>query len=148
MKFIFREEYGFTFIEIIAVILLIGIISVIVVSRNQNLGAEALGQREVIKNHIRYAQLMAMKSNTACGVQFAGSSYAVFRNNSTADKIILPNKENTDLSISADLGSANETIYFDLWGIPYSDAVLATPRPSGLIGSLGITITADTGSVQ
>ena len=148
MKFIFREEYGFTVIEIIAVLLLIGIISVIVVSRNQDLGAEALGQREVIKNHIRYAQLMAMKSNTACGVQFAGSSYSVFRNNSTTDKIILPNKENTDLSISADLGSANETIYFDLWGIPYSDAVFTTPRPSGLIGSLGITITADTGHVQ
>ena len=53
MKFIFREEYGFTFIEIIAVILLIGIISVIVVSRNQDIGAEALGQREVIKNHVQ-----------------------------------------------------------------------------------------------
>lgn len=148
MKFIFRGRHGFTVIEIIAVILLLGILSVIVVSRNQNIGAEAVGQREVIKNHIRYAQLMAMKSNTACGVQFAGSSYSVFRNNSTADKITLPNKQNTDISIFSDLGSANETIYFDLWGIPYSDVVLTTLRPSGLIGSLGITMTADTGYVQ
>ena len=148
MKFIFRGRHGFTVIEIIAVILLLGILSVIVVSRNQDLEAEAVGQREVIKNHIRYAQIMAMKSNTACGVQFAGSSYSVFRNNSTADKITLPNKQNTDISIFSDLGSANETIYFDLWGIPYSDVVLTTLRPSGLIGSLGITMTADTGYVQ
>ena len=148
MKYILQEKYGFTFIEIIAVLLLIGIISMMVVSRNQDLGTEAAGGREVIKNHIRYSQLMAMKSNTICGIQFAGSSYSIFRNSSTADKITLPNKNSTDLAIPSVLGATSETIYFDLWGVPYSDAALTTPRLTGIIGSMGITITMDTGYVQ
>jgi hypothetical protein len=83
-----------------------------------------------------------------CGIQFKGSIYSLFRNGSLVDRITLPNHTGTDFSIPADLGSTTETLYFDLWGAPYSDAGLTTALPTGLIGSLGLTLSTDTGYVQ
>lgn len=146
MKDLSRKESGFTAIEIIAVILIIGIISAVTVSRIQDSSAETAGARQVIKNHIRYAQLMAMKSNNVCGIQFQGSFYTVFRNGSLADTISLSN--NGIFTIPAGLAGTSEIIYFDLWGTPYTDPGLTSQRATGLIGNLGITIYADTGYVQ
>lgn len=148
MKLILKKKSGFTFVEVIAILLILGVVGSIVISRNQNSGADSIGQRESIKGHIRYAQLLAMKSNTICGVQFNGSSYAVFKNGSTSDKITLPNKDAADITIASSLGTANETICFDLWGTPYSDIGLTAARPSGPVGSLGFTMITDTGYVQ
>ncbi len=143
-----KQTYGFTFIEIILVLLLISIIIAVALNRTKDMGVEAAGGRAVIKNHIRYSQIMAMKSNTVCGIQFSGSTYSIFRNNSTADKVTLPNYNTTDFQIPSSLGSITETIYFDLWGTPYTNLALITPRPTGAIGSLGITMSTDTGYLQ
>lgn len=148
MVYILKKQYGFTTIEIILVLMLISIISIAVIGKRPDLDAEAAGGRAVIKSHIRYSQVLAMKSNTVCGIQFNGSAYWLFRNGSLSDKIILPNNNDTDLSIPSALGSTSESIYFDLWGSPYSDAALTTPRPTGSIGSLGITMSMDTGYVE
>ena len=148
MIFILKEKNGFTAVEIILVLILTGIISMVVINKRIDLGVEAIGGRAVIKNHIRYSQLMAMKSNAVCGVQFNGSTYSIFRNGSTTDKITLANNNGTDLSIPPGLGSTTEIIYFDLWGVPYSDGALTIPRPTGAIGSLGITMSTDTGYMQ
>ena len=148
MIFILKKEYGFTAIEIIIVLILTGIMSMVVISKRTDLGVEAVGGREVIKNHIRYSQLMAMKSNRVCGVQFNGSTYSIFRNGSTTDKITLVNTEGVNLSIPPSLGSTTEIIYFDLWGAPYSDGALTQPRLTGAIGNLGISMSMDTGYMQ
>ncbi len=148
MKIHLKREDGFTIIEIMAVLLIIGILSVMAVGRISDYNAEAAGASAVIKNHIRYSQVMAMKSNTVCGIQFSGTGYSIFRNASTADKVTLPNHNSADFAIPSALGTATETIYFDLWGVPYSDLAFTTPRPTGTIGSLGISMTIDTGYVQ
>jgi len=145
MGFILKENHGFTIIEIILVLMLISVIGVVVISKNPSLDVQAAGGRAVIKNHIRYSQILAMKSNTVCGIQFNGSAYWLFRNGSLSDKITLPNNNDTDFSIPSALGAATESVYFDLWGIPYTDAALTAPRPTGNIGSLGITLYMDTG---
>jgi prepilin-type N-terminal cleavage/methylation domain-containing protein len=142
-----KMNQGFTLIEVILVLMIIVILSAFLISKSMNNEPEIVVKREVIKNHIRYSQLMAMKSNTVCGINFNASTYSIFRNGSTADKITLPNQTGTDLSIPAGLGTTTEIIYFDLWGIPYTDLTLTSPRTTGAIGSLGITLTADTGYV-
>lgn len=147
MIFMPKKNHGFTLIEIIAVLILIGILGTFTVSKIINTDSETIGNREVIKNHIRYAQLMAMKSNTICGIDFKGSTYSIFRNGSITDTITLPNNTGKDFPIVKGL-ETKETIYFDLWGTPHGDLGLKNPRLTGTIGSLGITLTEDTGYVQ
>ncbi len=148
MIFILREKYGFTAIEIILVLILISFISIVVMEKRNDFNAEAVGGRAVIKNHIRYAQLMAMKSNTVCGIVFNQDAYWIFRNDSTLNRITLPGNDGTDFSIPSRLGTAAETICFDLWGSPCTSNDFVVPRPTGPIGTLGITMTTDTGYVQ
>ena len=143
-----KKESGLSAIEIIAVLLIVGVISALVVSKTSDMGADVTGAREVIKNHIRYAQIMAMTSNTVCGVQFSGAVYSIFKNGSLAEKIKLPNSPSSDFSIPAGMSGTNETIYFDFWGTPYSDLALTAQRPTGLIGNLGITMQTYTGYVK
>jgi prepilin-type N-terminal cleavage/methylation domain-containing protein len=147
MIFMQRKNHGFSFIEIIVVLMLIGILSAFILSKSMNSESETIGNREVIKNHITYSQLMAMKSNTVCGINFNGSTYSIFRNGSTSDKITLPNNTGTDFPIAAGLGTTTEIIYFNLWGAPYTDITVTSPRTTGAIGSLGIILTTDTGYV-
>jgi len=135
-------------IELISIMVILGIIGSIVVSRLVDDPSESIATREVIKSHIRYAQIMAMKSNRVCGIGFNSNTYFIFRNNSISDKISLPGNDGIDFPIPSSLGTASETIYFDLWGIPYTSNALTTPRPTGAIGSLGIIMTIDTGFLQ
>lgn len=145
---ILNDKQGFTLVEIILVLMIISIVGITVLARRPDVDAQATGGRAVIRNYIRYAQLMAMTSNSVCGIQFKGSVYSLFRNGSTADMITLPNHTGTDFSIPTALGSTTETLYFDLWGSPYTDVGLTTSRATGSVGSLGITLITDTGYVQ
>ena len=144
----FKHNQGFTLIEIIATLVIIGVLGALLTERVFDVQAEAITARDIIKSHIRYSQIMAMKSNTTCGIQFNGNSYSIFRNNSTSDKITLPGNDGKNFPISSKLGTASETIYFDLWGTPYTSIALTSQRHTGTIGNLGITLTKDTGQVQ
>ncbi len=130
-------------IEVVAALVIISFLTVLAIVRYSSVDTESLGSREVIKNHI-----LAMKSDNVCGVRFNGFEYWVFKNNSINDKVILANDTVAELPISSKLGTASETIYFDLWGTPYSDSSLSAPRATSVIGSLGISIITDTGFVQ
>ena len=135
-------------IELISIMVIMGIVGAVLVSRAVDNPAESIAAKEVIKSHIRYAQVMAMKSNRVCGIGFNSNTYFIFRNNNITDKITLPGNDGVNFPIPASLGTASETIYFDLWGIPYTSSALTTPRPTGTIGSLGISMIIDTGFLQ
>jgi prepilin-type N-terminal cleavage/methylation domain-containing protein len=65
-----QKHAGFTLIELVAVLLLIGIIITVVVSR-WTLGDSALTvQMDVIKSHLRYAQSKAMSSSSPWYIHF------------------------------------------------------------------------------
>lgn len=148
MRTILKQTSGFTLIEIILVLVLIGIIGAVAANRMTNTGVESAGSRAVIKNHVRYAQILAMQSNRVCGVHFKGAVYSIFRNGSTSDTIVLPSHSSTDFPIATVLGTVTEIIYFDTWGRPFTNLGLTTPRTTGGIGSTGITLVTDTGYAQ
>ena len=131
-----------------AVLVIIGILGAVVAPRMLNTSAESATAREEIKAHIRYAQIMAMKSNTICGIDFKDNYYVIFRNSDITDNITLPGVDSTNFPISPSVGTATETIYFDIWGSPFEDLALNIQRPTGLIDELDITLTEDTGHVQ
>jgi prepilin-type N-terminal cleavage/methylation domain-containing protein len=144
----FCSNKGFTLIEIISVLVILAILAAVIVSRIMNTSSESIAAQDVIKSHIKYAQIMAMKSNNVCGILFNKNTYSIFKNNSTKERITLPGNDGTDFTIPQSLGIANETIYFDLWGTPYSNKLLTKIRPTGELGNLGIIITKDTGYIQ
>ena len=64
------KNAGFTLIELVAMLLLMGIIITVVVNRWNLSDTEQIGQIEVIKSHLRYAQSRAMSSSSPWYIHF------------------------------------------------------------------------------
>ena len=164
---IYKNSKGFTLIEVIAVLIVLGILSAVVISRITSTAEVNLkAQTEVLKSHIRYAQFRAMnmKSNdpahTGCnasfGISISGNTYFLFRdcNTNTGNKVVLPGAGSDTVSLpNVTLNPSSAVISFDDWGRPCSD-LLGTTLAAGNItlSSAGapnetITITNNTGFV-
>lgn len=124
-----KNDCGFTIIEVIVAIIIIGIVTAVVVSRIGETDADLIAQTEVIKSHLRYAQSMAMNSSMIWGIECDGNSYSLFkydRSTSPPTKtspINLPGEDPGAVNLSDKGISSIETftISFDYWGIPYTD---------------------------
>jgi len=118
------KNRGYTFFEIVVVLVLVSILLVIIISRVSTGNVELVSQSEVLKTHLRYAQAAAMSTDTIWGLHCDNAStYWLFRDGSIANRIHLP----TEDANTIDLGSAGFsleafTLAFDSWGTPYTDA--------------------------
>jgi len=130
-----REHRGFTLIEILALLIIIGIVTAVII--NKTIGASdtsRAAQENVIKNHIRYAQSMAMKQGEIWGIKCDGADYWLFRTNAPdtpANQIVLPNENNAKVTLAnKTVSMAAFTVFFDANGRPYTaytDATTNTP---------------------
>jgi MSHA pilin protein MshC len=160
-----RNASGFTILEIVVVLLLIGIVSAYILGRSlttSDLDLEA--QTDRIRNHIRYAQAEAMKHTdkdkdkdnpiTIWGIKFTpepGGEYWFFEGSNpdnAAKEAKLPGAEYPSGSSrlrAADLKvtwSPQVTVFFDRIGRPYSsytDEKVNTPL------ALDLTLTVAAG---
>ncbi len=142
-----QKDEGFTLIEIITVLIIIGVISAVVVNRLMDTSVELKTQTDLVKTHLRYAQARAMSSNIIWGIDFKTNSYSFFKNGDTTDMVLLPGEENLTLSLPSGR-SATEIVSFDSWGRPYNNAAATSGHPGGQIGNLAISITKNTGFIQ
>ncbi|PKN77502.1 MAG: hypothetical protein CVU52_00030 [Deltaproteobacteria bacterium HGW-Deltaproteobacteria-10] len=141
MRLIFKTKNGnkgFTMIEIIAVMIIMGILAAIAISRSVNYDAEVYTSADALKSHLRYAQTMAMNySYTATapgvwGISGTTNSYWLFEGTSAAIVRPLPEDDtfiNTDrinLTAKKVKLTAGFTVYFDNRGIPYTAYTSAT----------------------
>jgi len=158
-----RRQSGFTMIEMVVVLLLMGIIAATVLGRAITTSDLDLNsETDKIRNHLRYAQAEAMKrSNTVWGIKSAGNEYWLFRDtnpDNAANEVRLPgvaysgasNRINeADIKVTV----SDFTIFFDRIGKPYSPNAA-----SALINQLSIevkagesryiTITPETGFIR
>ncbi len=125
------DPRGFTMLEVICVLLVIGIISAIAVTRFSSTSVySAASEAEILKNYLRYAQFRALSdgdttfgSNPATwGISFAGDgkSYTLLRNGSEAPSN-LPNESSKTHSLPGDISitsGAGTTVTYDVWGSP------------------------------
>jgi prepilin-type N-terminal cleavage/methylation domain-containing protein len=93
-----RNNSGFTLIEIVVVMVLISIIAAAVFTRSITTNQiNFTGQAEKIKNHIRYAQSVAMKRDEFWGVYSDGDYYWLFQwegfGDETNNKKVFPGEE-------------------------------------------------------
>jgi len=119
-----KNNNGFTFIELLTVMMIIAIISAIIFSRFMFGDTELIAQTEVIKTHIRYAQSQAMNSDVVWGIKCDGNTYWLFRNGDPVDKVRLPGEASDTNSLAEKGLSSMEafTLSFDDWGTPHTDA--------------------------
>ncbi|MEI6313296.1 MAG: type II secretion system protein [Syntrophus sp. (in: bacteria)] len=145
----FRED-GFTMMETIAVLLIIGIIAAVVVSRMGDTRAYDLAsQLEVLKGHLRYAQSRAMSSSSYWGINFdSTTTYYLFQGVGSTTPVLLPGEDNTTVSMTAKSSDLTITpptggrITFDGYGSPC--AASGTP-PASLTAD--VTITTNGGNI-
>jgi prepilin-type N-terminal cleavage/methylation domain-containing protein len=153
------DNKGFTLIEVIAVLIILGIIAAVAVSRGMSTQNDLIPQADIVKSHLRFAQLKALQDDTApWGINFGGSSpYTLYRNYAEA-AINLPGESNRSHSVPAGSGititGSPVMINFDRWGNPIgssgnslTNATVTLSLSQGGVTPIVISIAADTGYI-
>ena len=158
----YRNNHGFTLIEIIAVLVLMSIIAAGVLVRSMDTDLiDRAAQVAKIRNHIRYAQAMALKrSDKNWGIKCDGSdAYWFFEGTNpddSASQLPLPGEISSQI-LFADINVTMNgfELYFDNYGRPYTDLTPITPVSiplsitiSGGSGSVTLSVTPETGLIQ
>jgi MSHA pilin protein MshC len=147
---------GFTLIEVMSALIIIGIVSAIAISRFGISNTELTAMSEVIKSHLRYAQLRAMNSESVWGISCDGTDYWLFMNGNTSQTVILPGEESDPVHLSdKKISMGSFIVSFDSWGRPfYNDAAAAGSTAGTTINvsssgtsSVAITVTPETGFI-
>ena len=137
-------EGGFTMIEIIAVLVILGILTAVAVSRVMNTGEmEQRARLDAVKAHLRLAQARAMGEGSPWGVHFTANAYYLFRGTDpTQNKVTFPGESSDTVQAGSGFFSGTPlTVVFDAYGNPGGTTV-------NLVTSGGtITIIRNTGYI-
>jgi MSHA pilin protein MshC len=154
------ENRGFTMMEVVAVLIVIGIITAFAVGRGSSEGVELKVRSEVLKTHLRHAQLRALNTgdywgiatNTSSGDNTKATAYWLFQyDGSTTTVVPLPGEEENTIDLSQDGISISAGIYgFDERGAPYYAAASTSPPGTELAGNQSITVSngSETSTIQ
>jgi len=142
MVLLFRDKKGFTFIEVVAVLIIMGILGAVAATRMSNNEFDLVAQIESIKSHVRYAQIRAMGSDTNTGsnatwgirTNDGGTSYWLY--DQDGNPATLPGAGGTIITL-ASIGLNSMTPFnlsFNDWGEPFNNG-------TALAADLPITVT-------
>jgi type II secretory pathway pseudopilin PulG len=143
-------------IEVIAVLLIIGIVAVVAVSRmvNTTSAYDLASQLEVVKAHLRLAQAQALGSNSSWGITFASSTtYYLFNGSAPTTAVKLLGENDATISLTTKksgltITSAPQTITFNGYGSPVDGSGnVLTSNTTVTTNGGSITITKNTGFI-
>jgi prepilin-type N-terminal cleavage/methylation domain-containing protein len=150
------SQCGFTMMEIIAVLVIIGIIAVVAVSLMSSTTAYDLpSQVEVVKNHLRYAQIRAMNTDTIWGINFnSATTYYLFQGIGSTTPVQIPGENGATINLAAKKSSLTITpptggvVAFDSYGRPLNNSgTLLTADVTVATTGGNITVTKNTGFI-
>lgn len=150
------QNRGFTLIEVMSALIIIGIVSAVAISRFGTSDAELTAGGEVVKSHLRYAQLRAMNSESVWGICCDGTDYWLFMNGDTSQSRVLPGEDADPVHLAdKQISMGSFIISFDAWGRPYYNDAPAAGTTAGTTivvsssgtSSLSISVTPETGFI-
>lgn len=146
----FRFNPGFTLIEVVVVLILVGVLTAVAVSRFTDTNAAERAAADSLKAHLRQAQGLAIDSDTVWGVQASGGSYHLFYVDDDTNTVVtqrFPGEDADNIDFPSGV-SATFTVYFDGWGRPCSDQSCETPITNAITAiDSRVTITPETGYI-
>ena len=143
-----KNHDGFTMIEAISVLILIGIVAAVVIVRmTGTTDYDRISQLEVVKNHVRLAQSRAMNSYKACGINFtSATTYYLFDASTPTTPVHILGEETATVDLGSGgkkseltITSAPQVITFNGFGSPIDS--------SGDLETSGVTIVTNAGNV-
>jgi prepilin-type N-terminal cleavage/methylation domain-containing protein len=158
----YRNNHGFTLVEIIAVLVLMSIIAAGVLGGSMNTDQiDRAAQVAKVRNHIRYAQAMALKrSDKIWGIKCDGSAYWFFEGTNPDDgasQLPFPGVTSSQILLAdINVTMSGFELYFDKYGRPYTaytDETSNTPVSTGnplsiTISGVTLSVTPETGLIQ
>jgi len=139
---------GFTLLEILAVLVILGVFGVIAATRFTGTDAAAKNAAASLKAHLRYAHLRAMGDTVSWGIHIRQNSYTLLKNGNPA-AINLPGETGPTKNLRGAQINPQERIHFSPGrGVP-EDAG-GTPLAGSRIFAIGqqtVTVTRTTGFV-
>jgi len=150
-----KHPGGFTAIEIIAVMVIIGVVAAVVVSRMMSPSSfGVVSEADILKGHLRYAQYRAMSHTEKWGISFSTDSYSLDPPTDTPSN--LPNEDSSTHKLSSRItvSSSEEsggTVYFNEWGNPVTGSGSLLPETTISLNdgsnTRTVTITQNTGFI-
>jgi MSHA pilin protein MshC len=149
------NQRGFSMIEMVIVLIVMAILGIFIMSRATTTGNDLIAQTEILKSHLRYAQIKAMNDTDVnvpggWGIHLPNnSSYTLYRNNATANDILPGETAQTHTlpsGVTVSTTCVNSTCKFDEWGSPGATTLTMT-LTQGASTSI-ISITRNTGFVN
>ena len=135
---------GFTLLEIIAVLIILSIIAAVAISKITSTNSyNILSEADILKMHLRHAQLRALSDDKTWGISFAGNSYTLLRDGNTSP-YNLPN-ENSPTHTKNSVQFSGNTVTFDEWGSPGTNPITINISSGG--ETKVITIMQNTGFI-
>lgn len=155
------DNRGFTLMEVTVVMILMAIFAMLAVSRQPHTDMTLKAGAEVLKSHLRYAQMRAMSSDSGWGIAYRGTerSYWLFKQDDPQGdlrRFTLPGETQNSVNLASNAISIDEgdfNLTFDQLGRPSctlafnARQVILTLSKTGTSDEI-ITILQNTGFIQ
>jgi prepilin-type N-terminal cleavage/methylation domain-containing protein len=144
------ESRGFTMMEVIAILVILGILSGIAITRLSDTGARDTAAANTLKAHLRYAQLRAMGDIVPWGIEIEAGKYTLKKDGDDAP-VNLPGENSFEKSFEkTSVTSGTGLVGFSAArGQPTnSNGDLLSSDLNITLGSRTITITPETGFIE
>jgi prepilin-type N-terminal cleavage/methylation domain-containing protein len=152
-----NKDHGFSLLEVTVVLIVMGIITALLVGRFTHNNTDLITRTDVLKSHMRYAQLRAMNTNAVWYIRFTGdSTYSLYKSGDETPEY-LPGEDNPTVTLPSGITvnyGASQFVSFDSWGKPCTDGNGQSPQAADRIitvacsGDFGtIVVTQNTGFI-